>query len=602
MYMPTFKDDFLSRAIELHKTGNVAAAIREYEKFLRINPRHPGALNLLGLAYFQQDEPTKAIVFIEQALELRPGLPGANYNLGTMLQRLKRHQEALSQFEKALVLDPQDADAHNNIGSIFNSLGREAEAVSHFEKAVALRPHYGAAHFNLAKLLSAHKEHEKAVTHYRAALHHTQGLYEAHFGLATALQALNRFDEAIGICKQAVALAPENPEAHFRLANAYYGLNLYSAACESFARAIALGLPAEFAAKAGHYYAISLQILGRYEEAQREFDKIIAMHGEEPDCQAAKTSKSLMYLGLGRFSEGWPLYEHRSSSTDSSLRHEQPRWNGEAMVGPLWVWPEQGLGDQILHASMINDLRARVPEIVLEVEPRLVDLFARSFPRVRVLALGSDQSNEKIKAQIPIASLGRYFRLDWGAFPKRPQPYLFCDPRRAAALRERLVVGDKKIVGLSWRSASPEKGHRKTAQLLDFINVFRLTNVQCIDLQYGSTESERAEVERATGTAIVHLDDIDNTNDIDGLAALICACDAVVTVSNTTAHLAGALGIPTWVFVPYGIAQMWYWFRGENESPWYPRVQVRHQNEGQSWENLVSLNSTAIADFLSLKK
>jgi ADP-heptose:LPS heptosyltransferase len=84
------------------------------------------------------------------------------------------------------------------------------------------------------------------------------------------------------------------------------------------------------------------------------------------------------------------------------------------------------------------------------------------------------------------------------------------------------------------------------------------------------------------------LEEIDHTNDIDGLASLVCACDAVVTVSNTTAHLAGALGKPTWVLVPLGHSRIWYWFEDQTESPFYPRVHVWHQANAQSWADLIA--------------
>ena len=110
--------------------------------------------------------------------------------------------------------------------------------------------------------------------------------------------------------------------------------------------------------------------------------------------------------------------------------------------------------------------------------------------------------------------------------------------------------------------------------------------------------AERDVVERELGVKVVHLDDIDNTNDIDGLGALLSACDAVVTVSNTTAHLAGALGRPTWVFVPYGFGRMWYWFKDVKQSPWYPKAEVMPQGKDQSWGDLVSMAMPEIMQLL----
>src|SRR5207244_1491255 len=151
------------------------------------------------------------------------------------------------------------------------------------------------------------------------------------------------------------------------------------------------------------------------------------------------------------------------------------------------------------------------------------------------------------------------------------------------------------VVGLSWVSKAPVGGQSKSARLADFEALLRLPRCRFVDLQYGDTSEERAALARELGITVERLPDIDNTNDLDGLAALMSACDAVVTVSNTTAHLAGALGRPTWVFVPFGFAQIWYWFLDKEQSAWYPRVEVRRQIEHQSWQMLISSMVTEIA-------
>ena len=345
--------------------------------------------------------------------------------------------------------------------------------------------------------------------------------------------------------------------------------------------------------------AWAMQVLGRHQEADCIFDKIITEHGEDEHGREAKKSKGMMYLNLGRFAEGWPLYDYRRGAEAPDI-HEQigPPWNGSALKegSTLWVWSEQGLGDQILHAGMVDELRTLSPWTVLEVEPRLVDLFARSFPGMGVVPLNAQSVPHGVDAQVSIANLGRHLRPDWPSFPKRDRGYLLADPSRTAGLRSRLADDQHKVVGLSWRSVSPQFGRHKSAKLVDFLQMLRLPGVRFVDLQYGETAEERDAIKRETGIEIVRLKDVDNTYDIDGLAALVSACDAVVTVSNTTAHLAGALGVPTWVFVPNGFAHLWYWFAGKEQSPWYPRVTVKFQNEKQSWADLISASAAQIMD------
>lgn len=190
--------------------------------------------------------------------------------------------------------------------------------------------------------------------------------------------------------------------------------------------------------------------------------------------------------------------------------------------------------------------------------------------------------------QAPLAGLGRYLRKDWQAFPRRANGYLKADAALSKTLRDRLTFDGRRLVGLSWRSHNPDIGAAKTALLTDFAPLFRLPNCRFVDLQYGDTLAEREALERDTGIVVEHVDEIDNTNDIDALAALVTACDAVVTVSNTTAHLAGALGKPTFVFVPYGSARLWYWFAERDDSPWYPRVHIARQRQSQSWAQVVA--------------
>jgi hypothetical protein len=308
-----------------------------------------------------------------------------------------------------------------------------------------------------------------------------------------------------------------------------------------------------------------------------------------------------MYMELGRLAEGGPHHERRWEQDDirKAMRtYSQPRWRGEQVPGTLLVWGEHGLGDEILYASLIEDLRKRCSSLVLEVEPRLIALFQRSFPDVTVVARGEALYSGAIDAHSPAGSLAQYLRPDRDAFPRDPVPFLRADEARTRDLRTRLTTDSRPVVGVSWRSGNPIAGKSKTAQLGEFEALLRLPDVRFVDLQYGETAAERDAVEQELGVRVERLDDIDNTNDIDGLAALMAACDAVVSVSSTTVHLAGALGRPTWVMTPFGHGRIWYWFRDGDQSPWYPRVYVRRQALGQSWADLMPGVTSQVAALL----
>ena len=398
--------------------------------------------------------------------------------------------------------------------------------------------------------------------------------------------------------QRALALDPDRAEAHYNLARVLRSLNRFDDAREHFQTALALDPNFPRAREAQVGIATAFAALRRYDEAEQCFEHLVSA---QPDFALAKCYRALMYLSLGRFAEGWPLFESRWDAGLQSIgpnKYDQMPWSAEQVPGTLLIWGEQGLGDQILYASMVAEAASYATATILEVEKRLVALFARSFPGVQVVASAAEPYQNRFDAQVAIGSLGRFLRPSWQAFPRPPAPYLAADQAQTGALRSLLTKGGRAVIGLSWRSYNPESGRYKTARLADFAPLLRLPGYRFIDLQYGDTREERDAIARDFGVQVERLEDIDNTNDIDGLASLISACDAVVTVSNTTAHLAGALGKPTWVLVPLGHSRIWYWFDDQTESPWYPRVRVWRQGAGQSWAELIASATDQISAFV----
>ncbi len=233
---------------------------------------------------------------------------------------------------------------------------------------------------------------------------------------------------------------------------------------------------------------------------------------------------------------------------------------------------------------MVTDLGAS--DVILESEPRLVPLLARSFPQITVIARSDPPAPQAARAatQIAAGSLGQYLRAEAAAFPRRDH-YLRADTARAREFRARLLGADKtSLIGISWVSKNRAFGARKTCALKEMEPLWQAAgaDTRFVDLQYGDTAAERA----AAGLDLAHLPDLDLTHDIDGLAALIAACDMVITVSNTTAHLAGALGVPTCVLIAKGSGRLWYW--GPSPSPWYPQATLFKQSEVGPWDEVIA--------------
>ena len=621
----------LSRAIALHQAGNLAEAERLYRLVLAADQDQFDALHYLGMLEAQRGRNEEACRLIGRALQTDKTRPDAFSNHARVLNALGRHQEALESCNQALAISPHRFDVLTHRGNALRILKRLEEALASYDEALRFKPDYAVALINRGNVLYDLARYDRAAASYGKAIALNPRHAEAHMHLGTALRALGRPDEAVGKYRDAIALKPDSAEAHMNLGNllhetnrpaeavrcheralelqpayaaahhnlgnALQALNRYSDAIRHYQEALALNpnLPEAHEVHLG--IGNALQALDRDDEADRQFDRALAL---EPDFAAAGYNKCVLHLTLGRLAEGWERYELRWVAGGKGMirrAYPQPSWTGDRVRGQLLAWGEQGLGDQILHASMIPDLIARSDSVVLEVEPRLVRLFARSFPDVHVVPIATELYGGRVDAQVAMGSLGRHLRPSFEALQPPPKGYLAVDDMRATRLRDRLTQDKRLVIGLSWRSHNPVWGKSKSAQLRDLESLLRLPGCRFIDLQYGDTLEERTGVERETGVTVERLDDIDNTNDIDGLAALIKACDVVVTVSNTTAHLAGAVGVPTWVFVPFGYARLWYWFKYREQSPWYPRVRVKRQADGQSWADLISSTAQEISTF-----
>jgi tetratricopeptide (TPR) repeat protein len=535
----------------------------------------------------------EALGSYDRALELCSDYPRALYNRGDALKELERFDEALASYDRALVFLPENVDLLNNRANVLADRGRHGEALSSYEKILTLQPNNAEALNNCGNALAELKRYDEALARYEKALALRPKDAGTHYNRGTVLAELGRHEEALESYERALDLQPDYPSALYNRGDALLTLNRPAEAIVQLEKALAIDprLVAAYVA-----YGNALQALGRHEEALQKHDLALSI---QPGFVPAEWSKSLLYLGLGKFSEGWKLYDRRWISNKMRPRpYPGPRWNGERVSGVLLVWAEQGLGDQILYASMLRELVSYADSVVFEVEPRLAPLFRRSFPAVKIVELGPELYAGRIDAQISLGEVGRFLRRDWAAFPRSEHGYLRADPALSARLRERLGGRKQRVVGLSWKSVNPSIGQSKSAPLRDFAKILRLPEVRSVDLQYGDTFEERAAIEQEFGVQVLHIDEVDNRNDIDALAALITACDAVVTVSNTTAHLAGALGKPTWVLVPYGFRRIWYWFSDRADSPWYPHMQVRRQAALQPWSELIASMSDEVARFL----
>jgi hypothetical protein len=316
------------------------------------------------------------------------------------------------------------------------------------------------------------------------------------------------------------------------------------------------------------------------------------------DPRNARAAYNLGLLLLARFdfAQGWELCERRYDTIPPvTVRRALriPRVDAELPErARLAVWREQGVGDQIVYSTLLAELATRAG-FVAEVDRRLVPTFRRAHPDWNVVSPEeSAAAFASCNGHLPVGSLPRLLRPALESFSSQPRSLLAADPARARQYADLLRPGGAsgaKLIGISWRSFQPrvrgELGRRKSAPL----EAFRALGEQArlLDLQYGDTSAER-EAFAGAGGRLERVDGLDLFDDLDGLLAAIEACDAVVTTSNVTAHLAGALGKPTYVVYLRGRPPFHYWSSPDGRCLWYPSVELVSGPGIDTWEKALA--------------
>lgn len=440
----------------------------------------------------------------------------------------------------ALRASPLRASLWNAYGAALLHRRQFPAAMRAWSCALALDPACADALGNLAALLRDMEYAAHAETALRRALRAAPAHAGLHNALVHALQGSGRTAEAQAACRRALALAPAFADAW----------------CNA---------------------GLTAQQNGRRGEAAALFTRAVRLH---PEHALARFNGALLALENGRLNAGWPDYAARFAAGQARpwRRFTAPEWRGEPLRGKtLFIWREQGVGDEILFASCYADAVKAAGAVVIECEPRLASLFARSFPQATVRAAQRVEPGvtERVLADyhLPAGSAPGLLRRALGDFPPRAR-WLFPDENLVAAWRRRLDTLPPGLrVGFAWRSALTTLNRRGAyAPLAQWRPVLTTPDVSFINLQHGGLEpggtlEELAAAEQAFGVRVVSAPRLNLKDDFENVAALIASLDLVIAPAVSVAELSGALGTPTWRFGARDWTQL-----GAAVRPWAPAM------------------------------
>jgi len=325
--------------------------------------------------------------------------------------------------------------------------------------------------------------------------------------------------------------------------------------------------------------------LGQYEASELTFLKAIEGAAES---DSAHYNLSLLLLFLKKFDRGWNEYEFRETKRNKpgALKdlNEIDHINAQDKI---IIWSEQGIGDQIIYSSMFNDF-PKSNSITIAIDKRLVPIYQRSFEYLNFISM--DDLSEKLVRNfdyhLPIGSLGKFYRNNQKSFENQPTSFLKSNEIEVNRIKRLLKKESKKICGISWKSKNEKIGFAKSLELIQMIELLKIKDINFINLQYGNTEEDINDLEKKHGIKIDPLDALDKFHDLEDLLNHIKACDFVVTSSNVTAHLAGAIGKKTFLMVPHGVGKLWYW-HDDDYSCWYPSIMIYRQTQPNDWMSVI---------------
>jgi tetratricopeptide (TPR) repeat protein len=564
--------------VALARRGQLDEAIAAFQQALRQQPEAPDTLSNLGRAYLQKGQPEAAAACYRQVIRRRPDALDAYLALGVALRALGKLEEAESYCRQAIALAPDNSEAHHSLALTLAQQGKNATAEISYREALRLRPDFPEAHNNLGIALEEQGKLDEAIAHFRESLRLRPEAPETHSNLGVALAAQGKLDEAAACHQQALRLKPDYAEAYNNLGNVLRAQGDVAAAIACHRRALRLR-PGY--AEAYNNLGIDLVQEGRLEDALTCYERALRL---KPDYPEAHLNRALAWLALGQFDKGWLEYEWRWKGKEMPPRwFAQPRWDGTPLAGrTLLIYTEQGLGDTLQFIRYAPLVKASGGRVLVECPPALVPLVSTCPGIDRVLPQGAPLP--PFDVQVPLLSLPGLMGTTLETIPAKV-PYLFPDAALRRQWGQYLQAYPGFRVGLAWQGNPKYRGdQQRSIPLRSFAPLGQLPGLRLFSLQKGYGIEQLAHWPGPT--PILHLgEQLDTTaGAFMDTAALMVHLDLVITSDTAVAHLAGALGVPVWVALPY--ACDWRWLRQRTDSPWYPSMRLFRQSEPGNWEEV----------------
>jgi tetratricopeptide (TPR) repeat protein len=634
----------LSEGVRFGKEMQFDRAVREFQAAITLCPESADGYFNLGVAYRSLNRQAEAREAFERAVSLRPEWAEAQFNLGNAYRDARDRENAIRCFDRAVASRPGYLKALNNLANLYFEQGHVQLAEKHLRTAIAHKPDYSEGLFNLGRVLRRQRKLKEAfeITAKAAQLQPNNHRYQAKLAelqrqtgqpeaaiktlrnllasnanhlqaviqLATLLRDQKQEEEALGVLNQAIIYKRFNADILWLRADIRRLIQQYDDALEDLAQALVLdpdsapasnlqgvvhfakGEPLEAITSYERAIAIkpdlveahnnlgaALQSVRRYAESRTAFDAAVRL---KPDFAVARLNRALSILRDGEFREGWREFEWRFLCQDYRLASMGcSTWMGEPLDGrTILLRTEQGLGDTIQFIRYAPLVKQRGGRVLVECQEAICELVSRCDGVEKVYPRGAPLPH--IDTQIPLMSLPNVFETTIASIPAQ-SPYLTADCELVEKWRERLRPLGQLVVGIAWQGNKKfQADHLRSLPVKEFRPLGEVPDVALVSLQ------KNVGVEQLTEdlgfNVHQYTDELDASGPFRDTAAIIMACDLVVTSDTAIAHLAGALGKPVWVALSYSAD--WRWLVSGEQCPWYPTMRLFRQAAYKDWASV----------------
>lgn len=556
----------LEQALDEQRRGNLDRAKELYREILKKDPNNFDATHLLGVIHYQKKDFETAVKLIKKSLEFRPDEKSALNNLGNALSDLKKYDESIRCFTKAISRDENYVDAYSNRALSYFQLENYRESFLDAERALKINPNHPSAIFTKAMLKKQWGMYDDAQSLFLKYLEYKPNHPDALNNLCLIFRETGNIDKALDYANKTITLYPKFPEAFSNRGLIKKEFRDYHGALKDLQTAVSL----------------------------------------KPDLWEGLWNQAAIYLMLGHFEKGWELYEYRRYVKAYKYHFPNlpdPVWTGKESIKnkKIFVYSEQGLGDCIHFCRYVKKVAELGAEVYVGASKGLENLF-KQLEGAHVI-IDEKSMVPLMDFQVSMLSLPNVFKTTEETIPW-DGPYLFADKTESLKWKEKLSSYKRKRIGIVWASGYREEfpelliAYLRKTMPFEMLEGLQGLDADLFSLQKGNPSEENFKKIQQEGNdklGIVNLaDDIKSFSDT---AAIIENLDVVISVCTSTAHLAAAMGKPTYILIEYDAC--WRWLLDKETTNWYPSAKLIRQVSPGNWESVMQQLRPKLENFIN---